>query len=99
MWPELGLRGTVILVDHSRDDGGTKNTYRRKVTAQSTWKKSHANIVAVEGGGLASAQAAQGDQPPQRGEPVVLHPDEEGDQLPQRPERDRRADAVAARQH
>jgi hypothetical protein len=51
-------------------------------------------VVAVQGSGLAAAQAAQRDQPPQRRETVVLHPDEEGDQLPQRPDRHRRADPV-----
>src|SRR5690348_17814960 len=53
-------------------------------------------VVAVQCGGLAAAQATQRDQPPQGGEPVVLHSDEEGDELPQRPDGDRRADAVAA---
>jgi hypothetical protein len=53
-------------------------------------------VVAVQGGGLAAPQAAQRDQPPQGGEPVVFYPDEERDELPQRPDRDRRADAVAA---
>jgi hypothetical protein len=52
--------------------------------------------VAVQGGGLAAAQAAQRDQPPQRCQPVVLHPYQEGDELPKGPDRDRRPDAVAA---
>jgi hypothetical protein len=52
-------------------------------------------VVAVEGGGLPAAQAAQRDQPPQRGEPVVLHAGQEGDELPQGPDGDRRADAVS----
>ena len=52
-------------------------------------------VVAVQGGGLAAAQAAQRDQPPQRGEPVVFHSHQEGDELPQGPDGDRRADAVA----
>ena len=51
-------------------------------------------VVAVQGGGLTAAQAAQRDQPPQRREPVVFHSGQEGDQLAQGPDRDRRADAV-----
>jgi hypothetical protein len=37
-----------------------------------------------------------GYRPPQGGEPVVSYSDEEGDELPQRPDRDRRPDPVAA---
>jgi hypothetical protein len=53
-------------------------------------------VVAVQRGGLTAAQAAQRDQPPQRREPVVFYSDEEGDELSQCPDGDRRADAVAA---
>jgi len=31
-------------------------------------------VVAVQGGGFAAAQAARCDEPPQRRQPVVLHP-------------------------
>jgi hypothetical protein len=51
-------------------------------------------VVAFQGGGLAPAQAAQRDQPPQRRQPVVLHSGQEGDQLPQRPHRNWWSDAV-----
>jgi hypothetical protein len=40
--------------------------------------------------------AGQRDQPPQRREPVVLYSGQEADELPQRPDGNRRADAVAA---
>ena len=48
-------------------------------------------VVAVLRRGLAAAQAAQRDQPPQRREPVILHPGQEADELPQRPDGNRRA--------
>jgi len=53
-------------------------------------------VVAVQGGGFAAAQAAQRDQPPRRRQLVVLHPGQEGDKLAQRPDRDLRPDAVSA---
>src|SRR6202042_1099831 len=53
-------------------------------------------VVAVQGGGLAAAQAAQRDQPPQRREPVVLHSGQEGDELPQGADRDWRGGGGAA---
>ena len=67
---------------------------RDQLAADGQFPARGVEIVAMQPRGLAAAQAAQGDQPPQRGQPVVLNPVQERDELAQRPDRDWRADPV-----